>query len=95
MYRHILQNQMQALKDAGLIQENQIDNALTVLEKYWENSIAIVWDIEDVFDRAEDLGKKVTEEQAQDILKDVFRKLDASQGVTWETFDHWIYKYNT
>ncbi len=65
-----------------------------VLQKYWEDKVAVVWTTEDVhavqddFDENEQTSS-ITEEQAESILQKAFDKHDASVGITWESLRFW------
>jgi hypothetical protein len=57
------------------------------LEEYWTNSIALVWTVSDVVDRAAGRGIAVTEEQALEILHVCHKRHDANQGINWVVID--------
>lgn len=48
---------------------------------------APIWCEDDVLGRAKDLGKKVTRQQAREILDDIERHHDCELGITWMTLD--------
>tara|TARA_A100001391_G_scaffold183920_1_gene151475 strand:- start:298 stop:567 length:270 start_codon:yes stop_codon:yes gene_type:complete len=65
-----------------------------------ENSVAIIWSIEDVEYRLEEYYKpifnpelKYTKENCMDILHNVVDDHDAGYGVTWESIDYAIENY--
>jgi len=60
---------------------------ITVMEKDTDNRIAIVWRIEDVIDRAESRDITLTNEQAQLILEQMYKKHDANIGINWDVID--------
>lgn len=90
MYYHEIENQINALKDAGLLKEKDKAKAMTVLKEAWKNKIAVVWTTEDVLHRAKEIGKDITEEKAAEILYLALDKHDAEMGIAWETFDYYI-----
>ena len=60
---------------------------LELLRKYWQNHIALVWDIWDIHRKAEEMGVELTDEQAQDILDTIYADHDASVGVNWDVIE--------
>lgn len=46
-----------------------------------------IWCVEDVIERAKERGKKLSKEQAEEILDTIDRKQDASLGISWDTID--------
>ena len=57
------------------------------LSEFWEGKIALIWEIEDVFTEAENMGVKLTKEQAIEVLQAVLDHHDATMGVSWTTLD--------
>lgn len=47
----------------------------------------IIWDVEDVLSRADDLGISCSEEQALNILTKIGDAHDCNFGVTWDNID--------
>ncbi len=51
-----------------------------------DDHIAVaIWGEEDVLEMAENLGKKITRQNAQDILDNIERRHDSEIGITWMT----------
>jgi len=48
------------------------------------------WCIEDVHSAAKDLGQKITDDQAEDILIAVANSHDCNIGINWELFYYHI-----
>jgi hypothetical protein len=63
------------------------NKALDVLKEYWEDKIAIVWQVEDIIDYAKGHKKKVSREKAINILQSMLRRHDCEYGITWETIN--------
>jgi hypothetical protein len=55
-----------------------------------EHIATAIWCEEDVLGRAKEQGKKITREQAQEILDTIDRKQDCELGITWDTLDCYI-----
>ena len=51
-----------------------------------ENTISLIWGIEDVLS----LDDSLTEDQAREVLQAVKYNHDASIGVNWDTIQHFI-----
>jgi len=87
MYRFEIQEQLELLKDAGLIKESDISKAIEVLqEKYWNDKIAILWNTEDV----RSLDENLTEEQAKAVLDIAVDRFDANLGINWDALEYYI-----
>jgi hypothetical protein len=70
------------------IEENVLDlkkHIQAALEEYWAGKIALVWCIEDVLDKADELGIALSNEEAENILDDIFDHHDCEMGVSWVT----------
>ena len=52
------------------------------------------WCIEDIHQAADDMGQKITDEQAEDILIAVANSHDCNIGITWELFYQHIERIN-
>lgn len=93
MYDHHINDMISALENAGLISSKDItiNHAKNVLKKYWEDKIAIVWQIEDIIDYAKERGyKKVSKTKAKEILTEIFENHDCCCGITWDTIDAYM-----
>ena len=44
------------------------------------------WNIEDVHQAASDQNKKVTDDEAEEVLNIIAHNFDATLGINWETF---------
>ena len=55
-----------------------------------EEIIKVSWSLEDVMDRAEDRGTKITKARARKILAEMERKHDASIGISWDVIDCYL-----
>ena len=84
MYDYILEEMADAIS-----KELHLDNAevLNILGRYWQDKIAHVWQVEDVFESARRAGKPITREDAAEVLHEVFDDLDSDLGITWMTLD--------
>lgn len=70
------------------------NDVLRILHRYWEDKIAPVWQAEDVLETALNVGKPITQEDAVEVLKDIFEGHDAELGVTWITLEVALQEYH-
>lgn len=57
------------------------------------DSIALIWNIEDVVCVAEDNDYELTDDQARDVLSLLVSKHDATIGINWDVIECWIEMY--
>ena len=87
-----IQDMATSLVEAGLAtDQKQVE---LVLQKYWEDKVAVVWTTEDVHAVQDDFDENkqtssLSEEQAESILIRAFDKHDANVGITWENLRYW------
>ena len=60
------------------------------LEQYWSDKVAIIWSIDDVFSKADEMEIKLTDEEAEDILNELLDDHDCSRGITWDNIEETI-----
>lgn len=61
-----------------------------IINELSDYTIAIVWSVSDVNQRAKARGLNVTTEQAIDILDKMKANHDAELGVSWLNIDYWL-----
>lgn len=66
------------------------DRALSLLEKYWSDKIALVWTAEDVFRAANERELPVTPEEARQVLNHLLDNHDAQYGLKWQDITDYI-----
>tara|TARA_R100000152_G_C6782117_1_gene218489 strand:- start:2838 stop:3260 length:423 start_codon:yes stop_codon:yes gene_type:complete len=93
----VLQDMAKAADAAVELQrENeQLKKQNEQLKKQDDDQIAIIWHIKDVQKAAEDMNKKLSDEDCQYILAEILYFHDANIGVSWETIRFYITKYTT
>ena len=89
---HHIQDMATSLVEAGLASDQK--QVELVLQKYWEDKVAVVWTSVDVHAAQDDFDEdtetsSLSEEQAESILQRAFDKHDASEGITWESLRFW------
>lgn len=89
---HHIQDMATSLVEAGLAtDQKQVE---LVLQKYWEDKVAVVWTSVDVHAVQDDFDEdnetsSLSNEQAQSVLQRAFDKHDANEGITWESLRYW------
>lgn len=100
MYDHYLDDMADKLeKDSN--ESISKEKAYNILKDFWKNSIAVVWNVEDVkssIKEAKELHSdlaciEVTPEDELSILKAVFNKFDASIGINWDSIRYEVYYF--
>jgi hypothetical protein len=91
MHGYMLEEMADALSN-----ELQVPNheALAVLSRYWEDKIAHVWSVEDVYKCAHRAEKPITREGAIEVLERVFDKTDSEMGIGWINIDVFLNDYH-
>ena len=84
MYDHMIEEMADAIAKELHLEPNAI---LPSLYRFWQDKIAHVWQVEDVYETAYRIGKAITREDAIGLLQDVFHHHDSSLGITWDSLD--------
>jgi hypothetical protein len=68
------------------------DEIVMALQKKFADKECIVWSTDDILLRAKELGYKITNEQAREILCNATNDYskDMSRGVRWSSFDDYV-----
>ncbi len=72
----------------------QNSDVLRILQQYWQDKIAPVWQVEDLLECALNVGKPITRDDAMEVLKDLFEGHDAELGITWMTLEVALQEYH-
>ncbi|NJM68156.1 MAG: hypothetical protein HC851_22040 [Acaryochloris sp. RU_4_1] len=83
MRAHNIEGTAQALVVAGVITPDQLQGAISAIESYWQNAIAIIWEIEDV----RLLNPSLTDDECREVLAIADSNHDANYGINWEVLD--------
>ena len=84
MYDHILEEMADAIAFELNVTSN---NVLGVLNCYWQDKIAHVWQVDDMLESARRAGKPITRTDAAGLLHNVFDHLDSGMGISWTNLD--------
>lgn len=91
MYDYMLEEMAEAIAREFRLDNNDV---LSILNRYWQDKIAHVWQVEDVLEAAHRAEKPITREDALTILQQVFHGLDSELGITWLTVDVALEEYS-
>ena len=91
MYDHYLEEMAEHLESELHISNH---DALTVLSRYWEDKIAPVWGVEEVYECAHRAEKPITRDLAIEVLDRAFDKHDPEYGISWITLDVTLEDYS-
>jgi hypothetical protein len=80
VYQHHLGGMLKALLPVLKSQRK----AEIILERYWRNRIALVWEIQDVHRAANEKSTALTNKEAREILQDFHEHHNAQYGLQWE-----------
>src|ERR1044071_5674342 len=80
MHDHIIESMLRALRPA--LKSHR--KAQRILERFWSDKIAIVWDVEDVHRAANETEVALTSQEAVCVLKELHEHHNAQLGLRWE-----------
>jgi hypothetical protein len=75
---------------AELVAGKTEKEAFEAIEEYWEDKIAIVWQIDDVQCIAKDMDIHIADDQAIEVLQTLQKNHDAEYGICWETIRYHV-----
>lgn len=55
-----------------------------------EHVCVIIWSVEDVLERANERGMKISKGEAEDIIEEMEHRHDATIGINWDTIDSYL-----
>lgn len=81
MKLHFAREITEALELTGQAQETAVQQLL----HWFREDEHIVWTVTDVVTQAEIEGRRITDEQAAEVLQKVIREHNAHRGINWDT----------
>lgn len=92
MYKfHIEEMADNVMEKLNLLDVSNREKILSGLQEYWNDKVAMIWTIYDIQEyamRNDDL--EISDEDARNILNDIFDNHDAEYGINWITIDCYI-----
>ena len=61
-----------------------------ILEKFWQDKIALVWDTTDVHTAANERRVALTREEAVNVLQELHHRHDKQEGLKWQDVTAYI-----
>lgn len=90
MYDYILEEMAEAIAREFRLDNNDV---LGVLNRYWQNKIAHVWQVDDMLECAHRAGIPITRTDAAGLLHNAFDHHDSSLGISWMSLDAEVEHY--
>lgn len=81
MYRHNMEEIADAILEDGVFTR---DSIVAALDRLFTDKIADIWSIEDVHVAANEVGVKITDTHAREVLRKAHRTASASVGINWD-----------
>lgn len=66
---------------------DEVALAKHMVQERFRNHDFVSWSVQDVLDRAEELGVELTKTEARDILSTIIYRHDANIGINWDVID--------
>ncbi len=89
MHDYIIKAMVTALKPAL----KNPKRAEQILEKFWADKIALVWDTEDVHTAANEREVALTNQEAIKVLREMHHYHNKQYGLRWSDFTSYIEEY--
>src|SRR5512137_1492592 len=80
MHHFIIQSMLQSLKP--VLKDKA--SAERILEKFWQDKMALVWDTEDIHRAANEIEVALTEAEARELLHDLHEHHNPQYGLQWK-----------
>jgi hypothetical protein len=91
MHAYMIEEMAEAISQKLHIDSNAV---LLVLHQYWENKIALTWDVRDMLNAALNVGKPITKADAVTLLYSMLDDHDPVLGVSWQTLEIELEEYH-
>jgi hypothetical protein len=89
MHDYIIESMVEELKP---VLKNPA-KAKQILDRFWSDKMALVWDVQDVHTAANEREFALTNKQARDTLQDLFYHHDKQLGLRWSDLTSHIEEY--
>jgi hypothetical protein len=89
MHNYIIEAMVTALKPTL----KNPGKAKAILDRFWRDKIALVWDLRDAHTAANARELAMTNQQARDLLQDLFDYHDKHLGLRWPDLTSYIEEY--
>jgi hypothetical protein len=89
MHRYIIEAMVEALKPAL----KHPERAQQILERFWSDKMALVWEVRDVHTAANEKDVVLTHTEAIQVLQELHRSHDKLCGIQWRDVTCYIEEY--
>ena len=89
MHDHIIEAMVKAMKPAL----KNPGKAKQILERFWSDKMALVWDVRDVHTAANEREVALTKREAIKILQELYHYHNKQCGIKWEDVTCYIEEY--
>jgi hypothetical protein len=89
MHEYIIDSMVEELKP----ELKNRAKAKQILERFWRDKIALVWDIADIHTSANEAGVALTEQEAIKLLNELHHHHNKQDGLRWEDLTAYIEEY--
>lgn len=96
LLRHLKKDAEMALNGKWNRGDDGFEAQIILIDDYLEeleNTISIVWCVEDVQGSAKEMGIELSEEDAKEVLQNIKRTHDCELGISWMTIEIGIEYY--
>ena len=90
MYDHILEEMAESIAHELHVDHNDV---LGILNRYWQDKIAHVWQVDDMLECARNTGRPITRSDAVGLLHNIFEDHDSDQGIRWLNLEIELQEY--
>lgn len=90
MYDYILEEMADVIAKEFRLDNNDV---LSILNQYWQDKIAHVWQVDDMLECARRAGIPITRTDAAGLLHNAFDHHDSSLGISWMSLDAEVEHY--
>jgi hypothetical protein len=89
MHHYIIEAMVKALKSAL----RNPAKAKQILERFWSDKMALVWDVQDVHTAANEREVTLTNQEAIKVLRELHQYHNKQCGIKWEDVTAYIEEY--
>lgn len=91
MYDYLLEEMADAIAKELHVENNDV---LSVLNQFWQDKIAHVWQASNILEIAINMGKPITRTDAMELLHAIFENHDSQVGISWASLEIELQEYH-
>ena len=89
MHDYIIEAMVKALKPTL----KNPERAKRILDRFWSDKMALVWDVQDVYTAANEREVALTNQEAIKVLQELYHHHNKQYGIKWEDLTSYIEEY--